>query len=153
MNPATELVTSTLANFLNIYLLLIFIRILLTWFPTVEWMNQVASFLSPITDPYLNVFRSFIPPLGGLDLSPLLAILVLQVVAQLFQSMQLFAKILWMRNTSRSSKRLQGHSILDFRFWIDPPHSSSGDNHPQLQRRTLPVKPAALNCLSFKGVG
>lgn len=83
---ATELVTTTLANFLNIYLLLILVRILLTWFPTISWMNQVEAFLSPITDPYLNIFRSFIPPLGGLDLSPVLAILVLQIVAQLFAS-------------------------------------------------------------------
>lgn len=82
----TALVTESLSNFLNIYLLLIFIRILLTWFPTIEWMNQVAAFLSPITDPYLNIFRSFIPPIGGLDLSPLLAIIVLQVVAQLIVS-------------------------------------------------------------------
>lgn len=78
---ATELLTNTLANFLQIYLILIFVRILLTWFPTIEWMNQIQSFLSPITDPYLNVFRSFIPPIGGLDLSPILAILVLQLVA------------------------------------------------------------------------
>ncbi|MBD1804681.1 MAG: YggT family protein [Symplocastrum torsivum CPER-KK1] len=83
---ATELLTNSLANFLQIYLLLIFVRILLTWFPTVSWMNQIASFLSPITDPYLNVFRSFIPPIGGLDLSPILAILVLQVVAGLFSN-------------------------------------------------------------------
>ncbi|HEY9602122.1 MAG TPA: YggT family protein [Allocoleopsis sp.] len=78
---ATDLLTNTLASFLQIYLILIFVRILLTWFPTVEWMNQIQSFLSPITDPYLNIFRSFIPPIGGLDLSPILAILVLQVVA------------------------------------------------------------------------
>jgi YggT family protein len=91
---ATELLTNTLASFLNIYLLLIFIRILLTWFPTVEWMNQIASFLSPITDPYLNVFRSFIPPLGGMDLSPILAIIVLQVVANLLtQAAQMFSGI------------------------------------------------------------
>ena len=81
---ATNLLTDSLANFLQIYLLLIFIRILLTWFATVEWMNQVSSVLSPITDPYLNIFRSFIPPIGGMDLSPILAILVLQVVAGLF---------------------------------------------------------------------
>lgn len=84
---ATELLTNSLANFINIYLLLIFVRILLTWFPTIEWMNQVSAFLSPITDPYLNVFRSFIPPIGGLDLSPILAIIVLQIVAQLFGSL------------------------------------------------------------------
>ncbi|MEQ8757618.1 YggT family protein [Coleofasciculus sp. G1-WW12-02] len=84
---ATELLTDSLANFLNIYLLLIFVRILLTWFPTVEWMNRVAELLSPITDPYLNIFRSFIPPIGGLDLSPLLAIIVLQLIAGLFGGM------------------------------------------------------------------
>lgn len=84
---ATELLTNTLAQFLNIYLLLIFVRILLTWFPTVNWMNQLTSVLSPITDPYLNVFRSFIPPIGGLDLSPILAIIVLQVVAQILGSL------------------------------------------------------------------
>lgn len=84
---ATALLTESLARFLQIYLLLIFVRILLTWFPTVEWMNQIASFLSPITDPYLNVFRSFIPPIGGLDLSPILAIIVLQIVADLIVRM------------------------------------------------------------------
>lgn len=87
MTSATDLLTSSLANFLNIYLLLIFVRILLTWFPTVSWMNQIESFLSPITDPYLNIFRSFIPPLGGLDLSPILAIIVLNVLASLFGSL------------------------------------------------------------------
>ncbi|MGQ4650648.1 YggT family protein [Lyngbya aestuarii] len=83
---ATELLTNSLANFINIYLLLIFVRILLTWFQTVEWMNQVAAFLSPITDPYLNLFRSFVPPIGGLDLSPILAIIVLNILSQLFTS-------------------------------------------------------------------
>lgn len=78
---STELLTTSIANFLNIYLLLIFVRILLTWFQTANWANQVASFLGPITDPYLNLFRSFIPPLGGLDISPILAILLLQLVA------------------------------------------------------------------------
>ncbi len=87
MSAATELLTQSLASFLQIYLMLIFVRILLTWFPTVEWMNQVASFLSPITDPYLNVFRSVIPPIGGLDLSPILAIIVLQAVAGMFARM------------------------------------------------------------------
>jgi YggT family protein len=50
-------------------------------------MNQIEAFLSPITDPYLNIFRSFIPPLGGLDISPILAILVLNIVAGLLGSL------------------------------------------------------------------
>lgn len=84
---ATQLLINSLVSFINIYLFLIIVRILLTWFPTVSWMNQIAAFLSPITDPYLNIFRSFIPPLGGMDFSPILAILVLNVVASLLGSL------------------------------------------------------------------
>lgn len=83
---ATELLTDSLANFINIYLILLFIRILLSWFQTAGWAQQVLSFLGPITDPYLNIFRSFIPPLGGIDFSPILAIIVLNVVAALLAS-------------------------------------------------------------------
>ena len=83
---ATELLTESLANFINIYLLLIFVRILLSWFQTAEWAQKVMSLVSPVTDPYLNIFRSFIPPLGGIDLSPILAIIVLNVVASLLTS-------------------------------------------------------------------
>jgi YggT family protein len=62
---------------LGAYLAIIVVRLLLTWFPNIDWMQQIVGFLSPITDPYLNLFR-FIPPVGGLDLSPMLAILALQ---------------------------------------------------------------------------
>ena len=78
---ATDLVIQTLLNFINIYLLLIFIRILLSWFQTADWAVSAMSFLSPITDPYLNIFRSVIPPLGGMDFSPILAILALQILS------------------------------------------------------------------------
>lgn len=80
---ATELLTNSLANFLQIYLLLIFVRILLSWFQTAEWAYKAMALISPVTDPYLNIFRSFIPPLGGIDISPILAIIVLQLVAGL----------------------------------------------------------------------
>jgi YggT family protein len=83
----TALITQSLAQFLQIYLVLILIRVVLTWFRAIDWVSQVESFLSPITDPYLNIFRSFIPPLGGLDVSPILAIIVLQIVADLFMSL------------------------------------------------------------------
>jgi len=82
-NMATELLTRSLGKFLQIYLILIFVRILLSWFQTADWANQIMGFLAPVTDPYLNIFRSFIPPLGGLDISPILAIIVLQTVADL----------------------------------------------------------------------
>ncbi|MEB3309895.1 MAG: YggT family protein [Snowella sp.] len=80
---ATGLIVQTVLNFINIYLLLIFIRILLSWFQTAEWASSAMSFLSPITDPYLNIFRNIIPPLGGMDFSPILAILALQFLSSL----------------------------------------------------------------------
>ncbi|GCL49247.1 MULTISPECIES: YggT family protein [Microcystis] len=67
-------------NFLQIYSVILIVRVLLTWFQNAGWAYQIMSFLSPITDPYLNLFRSIIPPLGGMDLSPILAFLLLNVV-------------------------------------------------------------------------
>lgn len=78
------IVSETLSNFLALYSTLLIVRILLTWFQGMDWANQIAGVLSPITDPYLNIFRSFIPPIGGLDLSPILAILCLNIISGLF---------------------------------------------------------------------
>lgn len=86
MDNITYLVIKTVTNFIQIYLILIFVRILLSWFQTAEWASKIISLLSPITDPYLNIFRSFIPPLGGLDLSAIAAIFVLQLIPQLLIS-------------------------------------------------------------------
>ncbi len=81
------LIASSLAQFLQIYIVLLIIRILLTWFPTVNWSTAPFSWLSQITDPYLNLFRSIIPPLGGMDFSPMLAIILLQVVSGIIPSL------------------------------------------------------------------
>ena len=78
------LITNTVSTTLQIYTVLLIIRVLLTWFPTIDWYNQPFSALSQITDPYLNLFRQFIPPLGGIDISPILAIFLLQFVGSLF---------------------------------------------------------------------
>jgi YggT family protein len=83
MSSSIPFLTNTLSVFVSIYIALLVIRILLTWFPTVNWYNQPFSALSQITDPYLNLFRSIIPPLGGMDFSPMLAILVLQLLASI----------------------------------------------------------------------
>jgi YggT family protein len=83
MNNAAiaPLLIVSISNFLNIYLVIIFVRLLLTWFPNIDWMQQIVGFLSPVTDPYLNLFR-FVPPLGSIDLSPIIAIFALQFAMQ-----------------------------------------------------------------------
>lgn len=96
MSSLIPLLFQTIVTFINIYTALLFIRILLSWFPNINWFDPPFSILSQLTDPYLNVFRSIIPPLGGLDFSPILALLLLQVVqsavlpsvAQLLASVQ-----------------------------------------------------------------
>ncbi|KAG6525520.1 ylmG homolog protein 2, chloroplastic-like [Zingiber officinale] len=69
-------VANGISNFLNIYNTLLVVRLVLTWFPNSP--PAIVSPLSILCDPYLNIFRGIIPPLGGtLDLSPILAFLVL----------------------------------------------------------------------------
>ncbi len=70
-----------------VYFVLIFVRILLTWVPRMpynRYLRAGVGFIEEVTDPYLNVFRRFIPPLGGggfaLDLSPMLAMAILYFV-------------------------------------------------------------------------
>lgn len=71
----------TLSSTLDFYVFIIIVRVLLTWFPNIDWYTQPFAFVSQITDPYLNLFRSIIPPLGGIDFSPVIAILLLQAIA------------------------------------------------------------------------
>ncbi len=78
MSSSIGLLATTLSSFLQIYLYLMIFRVLLTWFPNIDWSSAPFSILSQLTDPYLNLFRSIIPPLGGIDFSPLIAFFVLQ---------------------------------------------------------------------------
>ena len=60
------------------YSLIIFIYCILSWFPF-ESVLKVKNVLGKIVDPYLNLFRKLIPPIGGtIDISPILAIVVLE---------------------------------------------------------------------------
>ncbi|MBD0301305.1 MAG: YggT family protein [Tolypothrix sp. T3-bin4] len=74
-----SLLITTLITFVTFYSYLLIIRVLLTWFPQINWYNQPFAALSQITDPYLNLFRSIIPPLGGMDFSPILAFFALNL--------------------------------------------------------------------------
>jgi len=68
---------------IHIYTLLIFARIIMSWVPH-DPRNPIFDTLAQITDPYLNIFRRFIPPLGMMDFSPIIAMLVLQAIGRMF---------------------------------------------------------------------
>ena len=80
------LLLSVLSRTLEIYSLILLVRVLLSWFPNLDWGNPLLATLSSITDPYLNAFRGLIPPLGGLDISAILAFLALNLSQQLLGS-------------------------------------------------------------------
>ena len=78
---------SALADLLNglftIYGWAIIIRILLSWVSP-DPFSPVVQFLDRVTDPYLSIFRRFIPPIGPLDISPVIALLALNRLLQPF---------------------------------------------------------------------
>jgi len=73
-----------------VYIVLIFIRVLMSWFtriPYYPWLDAILNFVREVTDPYLNLFRRFMPLLrigpGALDLSPWIATILLFVVGRI----------------------------------------------------------------------
>jgi uncharacterized protein YggT (Ycf19 family) len=79
---------STAVNFLTalyyVYTILIFLYILMSWvqLPYNVWIGRIRTFLHDTVEPYLGIFRRLVPPLGGFDLSPIIALIVLQLVYQ-----------------------------------------------------------------------
>ena len=77
-----------------VYTLLIIAYILSSLFfafggrvPYARWSSALVGFLRDVCEPYLSIFRRFIPPLGPIDLSPIIAIFVLQIVGRLVYSL------------------------------------------------------------------
>lgn len=66
------------------YSMIIFVYILMSWFPVgAGIVGDVYRFLGRLCDPYLDLFRRFIPPIGGMiDVSPIVALLVLQLATR-----------------------------------------------------------------------
>ena len=59
----------------SILILLIIARVLLSWFPSVQYGNPAVKILTGVVDPILMPFRRLLPTFGGIDFSPLIAIL------------------------------------------------------------------------------
>nr|YP_010337018.1 hypothetical protein MW574_pgp064 [Madagascaria erythrocladioides]QUE29048.1 Ycf19 [Madagascaria erythrocladioides]UNJ16603.1 hypothetical protein [Madagascaria erythrocladioides] len=86
---ALNLVFVSVTNFAEIYLLLIFLKLSLAWFPTVNWYNEPFSSLSRLTDPYLRLFSGTVPVLLGMDMSPMVGILFLQCLMVIFSNIKI----------------------------------------------------------------
>lgn len=81
-------------NLVLVYTILIVARIILSYFTRIPYhraLSAVIGFVTQVTDPYLNLFRRLIPPVRaggiGLDLSPIVALIVLQLVGSILVSL------------------------------------------------------------------
>jgi YggT family protein len=84
---------NVLGGIAGIYTILIFIRIMLTWFPGAQY-GRAAGILSNVTDPYLNWFRRFhFLRVANMDLSPIAAIAALSVANNIFLTLARFGRI------------------------------------------------------------
>nr|WDA98816.1 hypothetical protein SCTW_034 [Sciadococcus taiwanensis] len=88
MNTSINLLFSSLVGFLQLYLVLLLLRVSLTWFPNINWFSQPFYSLSKITDPYLRLFRGIVPPFLGMDISPILGFILLQFLVQIFSNIK-----------------------------------------------------------------
>jgi YggT family protein len=75
-------------DFIYVYIALIFAYVISGWLrlPYSSGLSRVQRFLYEVCDPYLRLFRRVIPPIGPLDVSPMVAILVLIVIARVVAS-------------------------------------------------------------------
>jgi len=85
---------ASIADYVNtlvtVYVVLIFARIVMSWFTNIPYnrvLDAVLGFVRDVTDPYLNLFRRFVPTVrvgpGALDLSPMVATFALLIVGNL----------------------------------------------------------------------
>ena len=75
------MVSYTVSQIFYFYYILLIIRVFLSWIPSIDWQQQPFTFIRSITDPFLNIFRGIIPPIGGMfDISPILAFILLSIL-------------------------------------------------------------------------
>jgi YggT family protein len=74
-----SLIVEITVTLITIYRFMLFGYILLSWFPNGR-DSAIAVFLGRLVEPYLSIFRSFIPPLGMIDLSPIVALIALSFI-------------------------------------------------------------------------
>ncbi|HUR85684.1 MAG TPA: YggT family protein [Solirubrobacteraceae bacterium] len=87
MADARDSIAGFVGALILVYIILIFAYILTSLIfsfggriPYSRWSSAVLGFLRDVCEPYLGLFRRFIPPIGPIDVSPIVAILVLQIV-------------------------------------------------------------------------
>ena len=89
LDDTASTISQFVGTFIYVYILLVFAYIITSWIrlPYRPWLGRVQRFLYDVCDPYLRIIRRFVPPLGPLDLSPMVAIFVLFIVRSVLVSL------------------------------------------------------------------
>ena len=74
-----------LAVLLNLYSFLILVRVLMTWIPNLDPYNPIVQLLIQATDPVMEPARRLIPPIGMIDISPIVVLIALRLIGQMLQ--------------------------------------------------------------------
>jgi uncharacterized protein YggT (Ycf19 family) len=71
--------------FVTVYTLIILAYIITSWLrlPYSPWLNRIQRFLYDVAEPYIRLFRRVLPPMGPLDLSPMVAVIALWLLDRL----------------------------------------------------------------------
>ena len=79
------MISSLIVGLANAYTTIIFIYVIMSWIPhSTGVVGDVYRVLGQLCDPYLDLFKKLIPPIGGMvDVTPIIALLVLQFVVRL----------------------------------------------------------------------
>jgi YggT family protein len=85
---AVGVIQSFVNVFIGVYILVILLYIITSWIrlPYSPTLNRIQRFLYDVCDPYLRLFRRVVPPLGPLDLSPMLAVISLLILQQVLNA-------------------------------------------------------------------
>ena len=76
-------ITFAVARIFDLIFLVLFITILLTWIPSINWRNEPFKSMAAFSEIFFGPFRKIIPPIGMIDISPIIAFIVLSVLRNL----------------------------------------------------------------------
>ncbi|MCS6836055.1 MAG: YggT family protein [Anaerolineae bacterium] len=80
-----NLIIQFLVFLLQLYYIVLLLRVVMTWLPNIDPRNALVRFLYDITEPVLRPIRQMVPPQGGFDLSPMIAFLGIFVLTTILQ--------------------------------------------------------------------
>ena len=80
-------VVQLLITVVQFYSLVVFVRVILTWFPNVSRANPIVEFIHQITDPPLKAIRQALPAMGTMDFSPLVLLIGLHILRVMLMKM------------------------------------------------------------------